>query len=153
MEDTGCVCSERITHRVRSSSLTTPFSFHSPPSTVLPTPLTPGRTAEGQSERKRREAKGETGVGCLDVHEHAERRERGQAMTTMLSPKIRQTRRGRTWLALLSYIIPASCISLLIFQLVSSLTGADGAHQLRGRISAFYHFYYSLHNNPHAWRH
>lgn len=151
MEDTGCVCSERITHRVRSSSLTTPFSFHSPPSTVLPTPLTPGRTAEGQSERKRREAKGETGVGCLDVHEHAERRERGQAMTTMLSPKIRQTRRGRTRLVS-SAFLRYPC-QLHQFTHLSTRLLSDGAHQLRGRISAFYHFYYSLHNNPHAWRH
>ncbi|XP_044194316.1 rho GTPase-activating protein 22 isoform X1 [Thunnus albacares] len=64
--------------------------------------LAAGRTAEGQREKKRREAKTQRGRGrdkgwgALDVHEHAERRARGRAMTTMLSPKIRQTRRARS---------------------------------------------------------
>lgn len=78
-----------------SPSFTTPFLSHSPPLSYSPNPLAAGRTAEGQRE-KRREAEGEAGVGYLDVHEHADRRSFGRAMTAMLSPKIRQTRRGRT---------------------------------------------------------
>lgn len=44
----------------------------------------------------------------MDVHEHAERTVCGRAMTAMLSPKIRQTRRGRTRF---TSTLPASCVS------------------------------------------
>ncbi len=52
----------------------------------------------------------------MDVHEHADRRVCGRAMTAMLSPKIRQTRRGRTWFVSSAFTstVPASCISHLL---------------------------------------
>lgn len=56
------------------SLLPPPISFLSPPLTCSPNPLAAGRTAEGQREKKRSEAEGDAGVGCLDVHEHADRR-------------------------------------------------------------------------------
>lgn len=116
-------------------SFTTPFSFHSPPS---PNPLAAGRTAEGQRERRggerRREEDTErqegekTGVGCLDVHEHAERRVRGRAMTAMLSPKIRQTRRGRTQFVCLHIY---SCCLSMHYSVVAHLTGTMMEFQIR----------------------
>ncbi|KAI3364753.1 hypothetical protein L3Q82_000965 [Scortum barcoo] len=75
----------------------------------------PGRTAEGQSEKKRREDGGiererQGGVGWrLDVREHAERRARGRAMTAMLSPKIRQTRRARSKSMVMGEVSRGSC--------------------------------------------
>lgn len=108
---TGRVCRENKRGSSPSSNLflTTSSSFHSPPLSrspnppPLPRPLS-CRTHCRRSEREEedREAEGETGVGCVEVHEHAERRARGRAMTAMLSPKIRQTRRGRTQFAFTS---------------------------------------------------
>lgn len=108
-EATGCVCRKKKRERgSSSSSFTTPFSFHSPPLPCSPNPLScRPHCRRSEREEKRREAKtqreaeGETGVGCLDVHEHAERRACGRAMTAMLSPKIRQTRRGKDTVCLL----------------------------------------------------
>lgn len=98
MEDTG----RERRHGKKTVVVPPPPSLHHPsslsillPSPCSPNPLAAGCTAEGQWEKERREAEGNAGVGCVDVQEHADRRACGRAMTAMLSPKIRQTRRGR----------------------------------------------------------
>lgn len=63
-----------------------------------------------RGERAGKEAERQSGgVGWLDVEEHAERRAPGRAMTAMLSPKIRQTRRGTFVYSHLD--VPATCLT------------------------------------------
>lgn len=105
----GCTTMNNVTGRggghwacvPREKKIVPPPPLPPPSLSILlpcsPNPLAAGCTAEGQREKKRREAEGEAGVRRSDVHEHADRRAFGWAMTAMLSPKIRQTRRGRTW--------------------------------------------------------
>lgn len=91
MEATGCV--HRETCSSSSSSFTSPFPPRSPPLPCSPNPLScRPHCRRSASEGKEREA----GVRYVDGKEHADGRALGPAMTTMLSPKIRQTRRGRT---------------------------------------------------------
>lgn len=105
-------------------SFTTPLSLSILlPSPAHPTPEPPAALQKVREKKRRRRKKGERGRdaarqretqgwGALDVHEHAERRARGRAMTAMLSPKIRQTRRGRTRLVCSAFTstVPASCL-------------------------------------------
>lgn len=75
------------------------FSFHSPPLPICTQPPSyqphcRRSEREKRIERWRRTERETQGWGALDVHEHADRRACRQVMTAMLSPKIRQTRRG-----------------------------------------------------------
>lgn len=56
-------CAQEKKRGSSSSSFTTLISFHSPPLPCSPNPLAAGCTAEGQKEKKRREAKTQKGRG------------------------------------------------------------------------------------------
>lgn len=102
------------------SLLLFPFSSPSPgrPNPPVPSIHPPARRhhlaalqkVRARGERAGKEAERQSGgVGWLDVEEHAERRAPGRAMTAMLSPKIRQTRRGTFVYSHLD--VPATCLT------------------------------------------